>query len=285
MAISSNTIWQVNTASTFSGWLNETNLSANALNNVVLTSDKSPANNAQFAGNNYVATIGSVTHNGNLAVYTLIANTITTSSNNLTFQSAAIVLDSASSLRSKGPVTSNGLLTVSNNAVVSGSLSSGAFTASGNTSFAAIMTVTANSSSNLVSVGNTTASANVTVYGNIYATGNIQGFQPSDSRLKDNVKPINNDLINTVLNELPAVEFDWNELAGQLAGIHSHGVIAQDLQKIIPYAVGGEADGYLGVNYIALIPILLAIVQRQQKQIDRLTTELHPIAVAHTRFK
>jgi|SRR6185312_186844 len=285
MAISSNTLWTVNTASTFSGWLNNTNLSANALNNVALTSDTSPANATQFSGNNYVATIGTVTHNGAIVVYTLNANTITTSSNALTFQSTAVVLDAASSLTSKGSIVSNGAVSVGNNVTVTGSTSTNTLTASGNSSFAGIMTVVANSISDVVSIGNTSVSANVTVYGNIYATGNIQGFQPSDKRLKDNVKPIQNDLINKVLDELPAVEFDWNELAGPLAGLHSHGVIAQDLQKILPYCVGGESDGYLGVNYIGLIPVLLAIVQRQQGQIDRLIHELHPIAVAQTRYK
>lgn len=282
MAISSNVVWQVTPANnTFSGWMNNTNLSANALNNVVLTSDTSPANTSQFAGNNYVATIGTVTHNGNLVVWTLNANAITTSSNTLTFRSSAVVLDSASSLTSKGPVTSNGVLTIGNNAVVTGSVTSATLTASGNAAFAGIMSVTANVTSDMVTVGNTSVSANVTVYGSVYATGNIQGYQPSDLRLKDNVKPINNDLINAFLNELPAVEFDWNELAGNLAGQHSHGILAQDLQKILPYAVGGENDGYLGVNYVALVPVLLAIVQRQQQQIDRLIKELHPNAYAH----
>lgn len=270
MAISNSVIWQVNTASTFSGWLNNTNLSANALNNVALTSDTSPANSSQFSGNNYVATIGTVTHNGTLVLYTLNANVITTSSNNLTFQSSAIVLDAASSLTSKGPITSNGAVSVGNTATVTGLVTAGQLTSSGNSSLAGIMTATSNASSNVVTVGNTSVSANVMVYGTVYATGDIKGFQTSDERLKDNIKPISNDIVNAFLNELPAVEFDYNELAGGLAGQHSHGVIAQHLQKIIPYAVGADVDGYLGVNYVALVPVLLAIVQRQQQQIDRL---------------
>lgn len=278
MAVNSNTIWQVNTASTFSGWLNETNLAASALNTVALTSDKPNANGTPFSSNNYVATIGTVTHNGNLAVYTLTANAITASSNSLTFQSVAVVLDSASSLRSKGAITCNGVLTVANNTSVSGSISCNTLTVSGNSAFSNIMTVSANGTSNVVTVGNTSVSANVVVYGSVYATGNIQGYQPSDARLKDNIQPLDNELLNKVLCELPAVEFDWNEAAGPLAGSHSHGVIAQDLQKILPYAVGGQEGGYLGVNYIALIPVLLGIVQRQQKQIDRLVKELYPDA-------
>lgn len=281
MAISNSVIWQVNTSSTFSGWLNDTNLAANALNNVVLTSDTSLANSTQFSGNNYVATIGTVTHNGNLSVYTLAANIITTSSNNLTFQGTPIVLDAASSLTSKGPVVSNGMLTVANNVTISGLLTANTLTVSGNVSLNGVMTVTSNVNSNVVTVGNTSTSANVVVYGNIYATGDVQGFQPSDMKLKDNIKPINNDLINAVLNELPAVEFDWNEKSGNLMGSHSHGVLAQDLQKIIPYAVGENSNGYLGVNYVSLIPVLLAIVQRQQQQIDRLINELHPNPVAY----
>lgn len=276
MAISSNTLWTVNTSSTFSGWLNNTNLSANALNNVVLTSDTSPANATQFSGSNYIPTIGTVTHNGTMAVYTLSANVITSASNTLTFQGTAVTLDALSSLTVKGPVNSNGLLTIANNATISGSLAVATLTSSGNSAFGGIMTVSANSSSDVVTVGNTSLTANVVVYGNVYATGNIQGYQPSDRNLKDDITPINNDMINRVLNELPAVEFNWNQNAGELAGLHSHGVIAQDLQKIIPYAVGKGPDGYLGVQYVSLIPMLLAIVQRQQRQIDSLIHELHP---------
>lgn len=280
MAISSNTLWTVNTSSTFSGWLNNTNLSANALNNVVLTSDTSPANATQFSGSNYIPTIGTVTHNGTMVVYTLSANVITSASNTLTFQGTAVTFDALSSLTVKGPVNSNGLLTIANNATISGSLAVATLTSSGNSAFGGIMTVSANSSSNIMTVGNTSLTANVVVYGNVYATGNIQGYQPSDRNLKDDITPINNDMINRVLNELPAVEFNWNQNAGELAGLHSHGVIAQDLQKIIPYAVGKGPDGYLGVQYVSLIPMLLAIVQRQQRQIDSLIHELHPGATA-----
>ncbi|MDX2072148.1 MAG: tail fiber domain-containing protein [Haliscomenobacter sp.] len=53
-----------------------------------------------------------------------------------------------------------------------------------------------------------------------------------------------------------------------------YGLSAQEVQKILPSIVSTSEDGYLAVNYTALIPILIEAVKSQQKQIEDLQKEV-----------
>ena len=65
--------------------------------------------------------------------------------------------------------------------------------------------------------------------------------------------------------------FDWIEDKN----IHSKkgrdiGVIAQEVEKIIPECVNQRPNGYKGVNYEKIIPLLIECIKEQQLQIDEL---------------
>ena len=47
------------------------------------------------------------------------------------------------------------------------------------------------------------------------------------------------------------------------------GLIAQNVEKVIPEVVS-EMDGYKGVDYAKLVPLLIEGIKEQQKQIDEL---------------
>ncbi|MCM0667685.1 tail fiber domain-containing protein [Flavobacterium tyrosinilyticum] len=47
-----------------------------------------------------------------------------------------------------------------------------------------------------------------------------------------------------------------------------YGVIAQEVEKIVPELVTTASDGYKGVNYQAMVPLLIEAVKEQQKQIE-----------------
>ena len=74
-----------------------------------------------------------------------------------------------------------------------------------------------------------------------------------------------------------AVEFDWKE---KRQGKHDIGVIAQELEKIIPEVVqetktiGGSNDTHKVVDYSKLTSVLIKAIQEQQVQIDELKTKL-----------
>ena len=84
----------------------------------------------------------------------------------------------------------------------------------------------------------------------------------SDAQFKENVEPIVSPL--DVLNNIDGVSFNWKD-----SGNKSYGVIAQELQKVLPELVK-QGDYGLSVSYIPLIAILIEAVKEQQKQIDEL---------------
>jgi hypothetical protein len=105
--------------------------------------------------------------------------------------------------------------------------------------------------------GNFSVSGNTTVYGDISATGDIIGFFSSDVALKQNINPITNALDK--LLSLKGVEFDWNDKS--IYHGHDVGVLAQDVENVLPSAVGTRHDGYKGVQYDKIIPLLIEAIR------------------------
>jgi len=87
----------------------------------------------------------------------------------------------------------------------------------------------------------------------------------SDQKLKINIKKIEKP-IETV-NKIDGVTFNWME-----DNSPSMGVIAQNVEKVLPQIVSG--DDTKSVNYSGLIGLLIEVVKDQQKQIDELRDRL-----------
>jgi len=105
------------------------------------------------------------------------------------------------------------------------------------------------------------------IIGNSSATGTVTAS--SDIRLKTNIETIS-DALNKVL-DLRGVEFDRPDLDGSPRHI---GVIAQEVENVIPEVVFDGADGYKKVAYGNLTAVLIEAVKEQQKQIDELRNEI-----------
>lgn len=57
--------------------------------------------------------------------------------------------------------------------------------------------------------------------------------------------------------------------------LHKHyGLIAQELQEVYPDLVYTRPDGYLSINYVELIPMLLTAIQTQQKELETIKSQL-----------
>ena len=97
----------------------------------------------------------------------------------------------------------------------------------------------------------------------------------SDERLKENIAPIEDPLEK--LQAIRGVSFNFKETAarGHLNPQERRaGVLAQDVQRVLPEAVSTAPDGYLAVNYDGLIPVLIEAVKQQQRQIEALESEV-----------
>ena len=118
--------------------------------------------------------------------------------------------------------------------------------------------------------GSVTASGDMFVDGLISASGDIIAFASSDERLKDNVTPIGSAIDK--INQIGGYEFDWNN-SSEHSG-HDVGVIAQEIEKVLPEVVAQRKNGYLAVRYEKIVALLIQAVKEQQLQIDELKSKL-----------
>ena len=158
-----------------------------------------------------------------------------------------------------------------------------------------------------------TANANSTdtvMYYDPYVKGNYVGFKKdvhtsgvfvqSDERFKENVEPIT-DVLSS-LDNLEAVSYTLkNELAksrGSVAGIEAYnekaqrdkdrydsfcaenekgseryGFLAQNVKEVFPELVHTDNTGYMYVDYIGLIPILVQSINELKAKVEELTAE------------
>lgn len=113
--------------------------------------------------------------------------------------------------------------------------------------------------------GNITTNGSLCVAGagGITTDGDIVAFYSSDKNLKNNIIKITDS--NSVLNSINGYEFDWNEKSNREG--HDYGVIAQEVQKVAPTLVKERDDGYLAVDYIKIIPVLIEEVKSLNNRI------------------
>jgi hypothetical protein len=86
----------------------------------------------------------------------------------------------------------------------------------------------------------------------------------SDYRAKEDLKSFE---ALPMIEAMKLYDFRWIELQERM-----HGVLAHELQDIVPYAVIGEKDGgsMQGVDYSKLVPVMLKAIQELQAQITEL---------------
>lgn len=114
--------------------------------------------------------------------------------------------------------------------------------------------------------------ANDTLYaGTIRAKGDVIAFTTSDERLKNNISNISDPL--NKIEQINGVNFEWSNEQSNYEG-KDVGVIAQDIEKVIPEAVSEREDGYLAVKYEKIIPLLIEAIKEQQKEIEILKSKI-----------
>lgn len=106
--------------------------------------------------------------------------------------------------------------------------------------------------------------------GNITATGY---FHSSDARLKQNIQTIPG--LN-IIEQLRGVSFNW-----KASGLPSAGVIAQEVEQVLPSAVHTDASGMKSVDYDQIIGPLIEAVKTQQAEIDDLKAQVSKLEAVH----
>ena len=107
--------------------------------------------------------------------------------------------------------------------------------------------------------------------GTLSVTGDVIAYASSDKKLKNNLILISNPLDR--IRKIGGYEFDWNDNQDTYSG-HDVGVVAQEIQEVLPEVISKREDGYLAVKYEKIVPLLIEGIKEQQKQIESLEARI-----------
>ncbi len=117
---------------------------------------------------------------------------------------------------------------------------------------------------------NTTTKYMMDSSGNFHADADVYAYSTSvgsDKKLKKNIKDIKYGLSDVL--KLRGVDFDWKE---KRDGRHDIGVIAQEVQEVVPEVVKEvdnlEGGTYLAVDYSKLVPVLIESIKELKEELD-----------------
>jgi len=135
------------------------------------------------------------------------------------------------------------------------------------------------SNAGLVTTSNQTFDGVKTFQDELRCNSDIVAFYSSDERLKENIKEIDSALKS--IESIRGVEYDWTDEYLERKGgeddtfnrKHDVGVIAQELKNVLPEAVSERSDGYLGVRYEKVVPLLLQAIKELKSEIEALKQE------------
>jgi hypothetical protein len=126
---------------------------------------------------------------------------------------------------------------------------------------------------------NTTGAVIITgglgVSGAINAGGDITAFATSDRRLKKNITPITNPIEK--VKKLSGNTFDWNEELQDLHKGSDVGIVAQELNEVLPDLVTTRDNGYMAVKYDKIVALLIETTKAQQTIIEKLEKRVNDL--------
>ena len=109
--------------------------------------------------------------------------------------------------------------------------------------------------------------------GLIRATNDVIAFYSSDERLKENVLTIPNSL--DILKQINGYYFDWIPMEGvhENEG-HDIGVIAQEVEKVLPEVVTTRDNCYKAVKYEKLVALLIQTNKELLERVEALEAKI-----------
>jgi len=119
-----------------------------------------------------------------------------------------------------------------------------------------------------IGTGSTYPGYKLQVNGSVAGVGAYNNI--SDARFKTNVIPISDAL--EVVGKLRGVRFDWR--AGEFPAMNFEsgrqlGLIAQQVQPVLPEAVSVDSQGVRSIAYTKIIPVLVEAIKEQQGQLHQ----------------
>ena len=111
---------------------------------------------------------------------------------------------------------------------------------------------------------------------NLSVTGDVIAYSASDQRLKTNIKPITNAVDK--INKLDGITYNWNELARDRdTTLTEAGLLAQQVEAVLPEVVTTREDGYMAVKYERIVPLLVEAIKELSAEVKELKKQLAKI--------
>ena len=111
---------------------------------------------------------------------------------------------------------------------------------------------------------------------NLLVKGDIIAFTTSDKNLKDDIKNIESPLDK--ISKINGVTFNWSANQDTYSG-SDVGVIAQEIEEIIPEAVTTRDNGYKAVKYEKIIPLLIESIKELKERNEILEAKLNKLSL------
>ena len=138
------------------------------------------------------------------------------------------------------------------------------------TTFTNGIEVTSGTNSTSKTTGTVKVTGGVGIAKTLNVGEDVVAYASSDKRYKDNLQAITNPIDK--VKSLTGYTFTWNDKHEQFNGNNDIGVVAQEVEKILPEIVDTRDDGYKAVKYEKMVALLIEAVKDQQAQIDDLKT-------------
>ena len=110
--------------------------------------------------------------------------------------------------------------------------------------------------------------------GNLWGSWKLNGVPiatTSDIKLKTNIKPLENSLDKVL--QLRGVEYDRTDYE-----VHQIGMIAQEVEQVIPDLVQEDSEGTKVLHYQNLTAVLVEAIKEQQQQINTLNQTVQELS-------
>lgn len=208
--------------------------------------------------------------NGNINIVGSNATTVSKSGNTITISSTDNNTDTntITNIGANGGSYSNGNISITGGGATNVSKSGNTVTISStNTTYSNLNQFTNGPGYTTYSSNQATDTTSTVQFGLVRSTGDVVAFYSSDERLKDNIAPIENSLDK--VGQLKGYEFDWNDKQDVYEG-HDIGVIAQEVEKVVPELVQTRDDGYKAVKYEKIVPLLINAINELKAEIEEL---------------
>ncbi len=145
-------------------------------------------------------------------------------------------------------------------------LHSGSFGTTGSAEFQG--SISASTTGRFQSIGINTAPSGVA--GALLATNDVVAFASSDERLKENLEPIGSAIDK--VEQMTGYTYNWIPMEGVhvYGDMKDIGVVAQEVEKVLPELVSDRENGYKAVKYDKLTAVLIQAVKELSERVKQL---------------